>query len=249
MLNAKSFFKRRIFMKKTCASYVLCVGMLVSSTSFLEAKKLTVPQIGLLNLALGALPQVTARLNFAKKYSHDACEKLDKMNQSVGAQKPMIDAQQLSVPMTKSAIDMQIKKMLDPVREFFSQILEHKDMVVPLITQSLGTYQSMIPGTASSKTLVDTSYLLAFFNEHTKDIVEYFQKRITTQQDLNQLAHELKYFLDDLFESFSPNVLQAYERMIKDIQAKKVTQKQTGRSITEELLKQTLVTKDSAPAA
>ena len=205
-------------MKKRCASYVLCLGILVSTTGLLEAKKLTVPQIGLLNLALGALPQVTARLKLAQKYSHDACENLGKMQQPNGKQ-----------GISKTAIDMQIKKMLEPVREFFSQILEHKDMVVPLIAQSLGTYPSMIPGIASSKTLAETSYLLAFFNENTKDIVEYFQKRITTQQDLNQIAHELKYFLDDLFENFSQNVLQAYERMIKDIQAKKITQRSEER--------------------
>lgn len=239
MLNAKSFFKRRIFMKKTCASYVLCVGILASLIIPLKAKKLTVPQIGLLNLALGALPQVTARLKLAQKYSHDACEMLNKINQ-------LPDTEKINAQMTKKAIDMQLKKMFEPVREFFGQILEHKDMVVPLIAQSLAVYPSMQQGAPAGKTLADSSYLLAFFNEHTKDIVEYFEKCIRTQQDFNQITHELKYFMDDLFESFSQHVLESYNRMIKDIQAKKVTQNSSTRSnISEEIFKQVLVINDS----
>ncbi|MBS1987607.1 hypothetical protein JST56_01285 [Candidatus Dependentiae bacterium] len=230
-------------MKKTCASYVLCVGILASLIVSLNAKKLTVPQIGLLNLALGALPQVTARLKLAQKYSHDACEMLNKMNQ------PAVQGTANS-QMTKQAINAQIKKMFEPVREFFGQILEHKDMVVPLIAQSLAAYPSMQQATASSKTLAETSYLLAFFNEHTKDIIEFFEKCITNQQDFNQITHELKYFMDDLFESFSQHVLESYNRMIKDIQAKKVTTKPSTRAnISEELFKQVLETQDNIRVA
>ncbi len=237
MLNAKSLFKRRIFMKKMCASYVFgVVGMLSCVFVPLEAKKLTDPKIALLNLALGGLPQVTARLKVSEKNSHDVCDILTKFQQE---QASVAVDEKTSI--TKPAIDMHIKKMLDPVREFFAQILEHRDMVVPLIWQSLETHPSMKQG---FKTLAESSYLLAFFNEHTKDIVEYFQKRITTEQDLNQIAHELKYFLGDLFESFSPHVLQSYDRMIKDIQAKKGTSSKSISSssvqsnIAEELRKQ-----------
>lgn len=167
----------------------------------LEAKKLTSPQVGLLNLALSPLPQVTARLNLAKKHAQDACDLLK--------EKPHT--------LNKAAIDLLVQKMFAPVKEFFGEIIEHKGMVVPLVTESLASYPSVHKG----KTLADVSHLLLFFNQTNKDIVNFFQQRMVSEQDFDQAVHEMKYFLDDLFDSFSPNVLQAYEKMIKDIQAKK----------------------------
>ncbi len=184
-----------------------CFLSLTCTQSHVEAKKLISQQVGLLNISLGALPQVTARLKLSRSHAHAFCSLLEKQG---------VD----SIKMSKSDIDQSIKKLLDPVRDFFTKITEHKDMIVPLLVESLKDYQLK----QSEKTLDQESLLITFFNENGGDVINFFQKKIATQQDFDQVIHELKYFLDDLDDSFSSNVIQAYNKMMDDIHARKAAQ-------------------------
>lgn len=191
-------------MKKLIISQLALVAMVVVSfNNSLHAKKLQSPQVALLNVALVGVPLVTCRLKLAYAKVNDLSKKLENDVASFSNNTTMVSEQ----------IDM----MLGPVKEFFGEVVAHKDMIVPLIQESLKDHESAHKG----KSLADVSYLNAFFNENAKDIIIFFKSRITDQAELKQASEELRIFLGDLFDSLSQGVIQAYEKLMKDIQAKK----------------------------
>lgn len=205
---------------------LIALGLVSFFLNSTEAKKLTGTQVAFLNCSLVPMPTVTFRLKASQEQANrisgllsddakfKACEaRMNELPDKNGVIKLK--------PEGKKFIMNMITQMLVPVKEFFSHIQEHSGMVKPLIEESLKEHSSLDANAPAGETMAKNAHLIAFLTAPTDDIIAHFEERITSILELKKLSLELTYFLNDLTESFSPQVLQAYEDLIQKVEAEK----------------------------
>ena len=205
---------------------LIALGLVSFFLNTTEAKKLTGTQVAFLNCSLVPMPTVTYRLKAsqeqANKISALLCDetKFKACEARMNALPDKNGAIKLK-PEGKEFIMKMITQMLVPVKEFFSHIQEHSGMVKPLIEESLKEHPSLDAKAAAGDTMATNALLIAFLTAPTDDIIAHFEERVTSIVELKKLSLELTYFLNDLTESFSPQVLQAYEELKQKLEAEK----------------------------
>lgn len=207
-------------------------GALFFMQTNVDAKKLTGIQVELLNCSLAPMPEVTYRLKVSKdqasKISHLLSD--DAKFKSCEARVNELPDKSGNVslkPDGKKFLMNMVKQMLMPVKDFFSEIQSHKGMVQPLIEESLKEHPSLDISTTAGNTMATNSLLIGFLTASTSDIIAYYEEKITSVFELKKMSLELTYFLNDLDESFSPQVLEAYEVLKKKLEASHASESAT----------------------
>lgn len=177
-----------------------------SLTQPFTAKKLTCPQVRLLNMVLEENPIAIVRSKMSCARAAKAIQMINDLEKASGTSTALFANTQEE----QAFINGHLKLMLEPVRQFLDLVREHKSIVKPVITESLAI--------ASNET--QKSWLLKFI-ETQDDVHVFFDKNITTTPSLKQACSEFITVFGDITESLSEKAKSKCDALLAKLQQKK----------------------------
>ena len=188
------------------------------------AKPLQCPQMRLLNMIFEKDPAPIVRTKISCARAAATIKAIDTIQKEYETR--MLCLQQTQEPALNQYfasnteeclfIQGQLRSLIDPMRQFFDVIRQHKTIVTPIITESLGiTTQNDCK-----------SWLLKFF-ETKENVSIFFDKAITTIDALKEACLEFIKVFGDINASLSERAKKACDDIIRKMQeAQKQSQKQ-----------------------
>lgn len=200
------FFKSKMtkFLSAGCiivvGASIVCNAQQPTGLMNIQGKKLLSPEMDLLNKELTILPSGIVRLFKAQESAKIVAGQLEANPQiSLHEQKEVYE---------------QIRFILSPVGQFFGLIRSYRNMIVPLIKESLC-------GQEASKNRIDTSecLILKFFESHD-EVYAFFEKHVKTREQLCIACKEFLTFFQDIRVSLSDEALNAYKKVMEELKKK-----------------------------
>jgi hypothetical protein len=193
-------------------------------TQIAIVKQLKCPQMRLLNMIFEKDPTPIVRTKISGARAAATIKTIDTLQkeyetrmQSPQQTQELISKQYFATNTEESLfIQGQLRSLIDPMRQFFDVIRQHKTIVTPIITESLGiTVQNDCK-----------SWLLKFF-ETKENVSVFFDKAITTIDALKEACLEFIKVFGDINASLSERAQKACDDIIRKMQeAQKQSQKQ-----------------------
>lgn len=159
-------------------------------------KKLTCPEMNLLNAILEVATVPVIRMDYAYKATLKVKEEIESSGRN-----------------DKAFIEAQIKSILAPVKQFFSTIHEYAGMVKPLVSESL------LSGAESpeERAREESECLILRFFASKDDTDDFFSKNVSTKEDLIKACTEFTIFFEDIRMSLSEGVMKAYHATLEKL--------------------------------
>lgn len=166
-----------------------------------RGKKLTCKEMDLLNALLKDYPIPVLRMDLAYKATLRVAQEIESSRRN-----------------DKQFIAEKIKSILAPVEQFFSIIQEYSTMVKPLVEESLltSTYRS-----AEEHASARSNCMILKFFESNEKIDLFFNKYVTTKEQLIKACVEFATFFEDIRVSLSEPVKQSYQAMLEKLKNQK----------------------------
>lgn len=115
----------------------------------------------------------------------------------------LADTTKLNLASEAEFVKAQLNKSLELVQPFIDDIRGYKDLIEPLLSESLKNHK------------FEHKILLSFFDSPTKESLDAFTTReVKTVQQLRNLLLEIQGFFADLFVSLSKETKDAYKAFL-----------------------------------
>ncbi len=195
--------------KKALLVFVAITGInqlfSLTDSSTATGKKLTCPEVDMLNSALASRPEGVIRMSLSSMTIRKVQKNLDVKSGSFGTNKNA----------EKKFVYEQILELLEPVKDFFKEI--QNPMVVqfikPLIFEAIDNAK--------------TSHFIKFCDSK-KGIFEYCENEITTCESLRVICSELLMFFESIRLSLSDEAKKAV-KLCRDTMKEEAKKKQADK--------------------
>lgn len=154
-------------------------------------KKINHKNMAMFNIILEGKPTVSWRIEMAAKSFENLLKTID----TAESKGPLKDKE-------AAFVKAHLTRAMKPVQEFFAEVINQSNMVMPLIEESV-----------IQNAGIKNSILVELLNSKNKTLEQFLNEKVTTLAALRSVSREISALFNDIMASLSPYALQELARV------------------------------------